>query len=369
MSDVRPARPADGAAVADLFARTFRPGQGPASADLQATFAEMFFTGPWCEADLGSLVHARPDGTITGFMGVVPQRFAVGGETIRAAICGTLMVDGREDDPMAGARLMRSFLAGPQDISISETASEVSTAMWTRLRGTVLRDFSYRWLRILRPAGFAAHWLAERYGALRPLSALARPLDSQALKRARADDPRWWGFAPGPEDKLAERDTSVAELAELVPSLIADYDPRPTWDAATLERMLETSLSKRRFGAPALRLVTTPTGAPVGAYLYHGRAGGVAEVTQVLCAPKHAGALIEKVLAHAHATGAVAVAGRAQPALLDALLGKKAYLTHGASTVIHSKRADLVTAFAGQRGFLNGLAGEGWSRLIGDDFA
>lgn len=369
MSEVRPARPADGPAVADLFARTFRPGRGPASDDLRATFDAMFFTGPWCEPDLGALVHERPDGTITGFMGVVPQRFTVGGETIRAAVCGTLMVDGREDDPMAGARLMRSFLAGPQDISISETASDVSTAMWTRLRGAVLRDSSYRWLRILRPAGFAAHWLGRKSGALRPLSALARPVDAQALRRARADDPRWWGFAPAGDGKLAERDIGGVELAALIPELIADYDPRPIWDTKTLQAMLDTSLSKRSFGTPAMRLVTTASGAPLGAYLYHARPGGVAEVTQILCPPRHAGTLIERIFAHALSGGAVAVAGRSQPALLDALLGRKVFLSHGASSVIHTRRPDLAAAFGGQRAFLNGLAGEGWSRLIGDDFA
>jgi len=41
---------------------------------------------------------------------------------------------------------------------------------------------------------------------------------------------------------------------------------------------------------------------------------------------------------------------------------------HAASTVIHSRRADLLAVVAGGEALLTGLAGESWSRLIGGVF-
>ncbi len=90
---------------------------------------------------------------------------------VRAAICGSLMVEGRDRDPLAGARLLKAFVDGPQDLSFSETANEVSTQLWTRLRGVVLPQYSLDWVRVIRPAGFVVDLAASR---VRPAHGLDR---------------------------------------------------------------------------------------------------------------------------------------------------------------------------------------------------
>ncbi len=40
-----------------------------------------------------------------------------------------------------------------------------------------------------------------------------------------------------------------------------------------------------------------------------------------------------------------------------------------ASTVVHSRDEELLKAMTGSQAFLNGIAGEQWSRLIGGHFA
>ena len=66
--------------------------------------------------------------------------------------------------------------------------------------------------------------------------------------------------------------------------------------------------------------------------------------------------------------GLVAMRGRTQPALLQAMIGKKCAFLHASSTVVHSRDPGLLEAMTTGRAFLNGLAGEGWTRLIGDRF-
>lgn len=367
MSEVRPVTCADIPAVANLFERVFRKRETPAPAALVAYLADLFLDAPWAEPDLTSLVHQREDGTISGFMGVVPLPLQWGERRLRGAMCGTLMVDGREDDPLAGARLMRTFLSGPQDVSISETASDVSAGMWTRLRGVALRDYSLDYLRILRPGGFLAARARARTGLAAPLSLLAGPLDTALQRRAANGEPKWWAYSGG-ADKLTDAPIAADALAALIPGFIEPFDIRPTWSPQTLARILADAAQKATLGPLTQNVVTTPTGAPIGAFLYHGRPGGVAQVLQVFTPPKHAGAVLDRLFAQASAAGMVAVAGRGQPHLLDALLGRKAFLTHRASTVIHARDPDVAAAFAQNRAFLNGLAGESWSRLIGDNF-
>jgi hypothetical protein len=328
---------------------------------------ELFVTGPWADAEITSLVHQRPEGTISGFMGVVPLPLRWGEKRLRGAMCGTLMVDGRDDDPLAGARLMRTFLSGPQDVSLSETASDVSAGMWTKLRGTVLRDYSLDYLRILRPGGFLAARARARTCLAAPLSLLANPLDKILQRRAAQGEPKWWAHGGG-ADKLTDAPIAADALAALISGFIEPFDIRPAWSAQTLTRILADAAQKSTLGPLTQHVVTTPTGAPIGAFLYHGRPGGVAQVLQVFAPPRHAGAVLDRLFARASAAGMVAVAGRGQPHLLDALLGRKAFLTHRASTVIHARDPEVAAAFTQNRAFLNGLAGETWSRLIGDNF-
>lgn len=367
MSAVRPVTLADIPAVANLFERVFRRRETPAPAALTAYMAELFVTGPWADPEITSLVHHRADGTINGFMGVVPLPLRWGERRLRGAMCGTLMVDGREDDPLAGARLMRSFLSGPQDVSISETASDVSAGMWTKLRGTVLRDYSLDYMRILRPGGFLAAQARARTGLAAPLALLARPLDGMLERRAAGDELKWWAYAAAP-DKLTDAPIESDALTALIPGFIENFDIRPDWSPEILARMLADAAHKSAFGPLTQQVVTAPGGKPVGAFLYHGRPGGVAQVLQVFAPPRHAGAVLDRLFARASAAGMVAVAGRGQPHLLDALLGRKAFITHRASTVINARDPDVAAAFAQNRAYLNGLAGESWSRLIGDNF-
>jgi hypothetical protein len=65
----------------------------------------------------------------------------------------------------------------------------------------------------------------------------------------------------------------------------------------------------------------------------------------------------------------VAVRGRSQPHLLDALLRRRCVMLHRASTMVLTSDPELLQAVRAGDALLTGLAGESWSRLIGGTFA
>jgi hypothetical protein len=364
MSTIRPLTHADVPAVAGMFQRILRKTRAPATPALGGYLAEIFLDAPDHDPQMPSHVYVREDARVSGFVGVLPLPMSVEGRSVRAAVCGTLMVDGHAQDPFAGARLMRAFLAGPQDISLTETANDVSTDMWRKLRGTILPDHSLEWLRVLRPTAFLAEMAAGASSAARVLSPFTRPFDALA----RRGKPRWFAMAAPPAGALPSTDADEETTAELFRAFTEDFVVRPRWERETLQRMLSHSRRKALYGGMVRRQVLARSGKPVGLFLYYGDPGRIGRVVQVLAAPGQAGAVIDSMLAHAHERGMAALRGRTMPALLQAMLGRPFLFLHASSSIVYARDAALVEPFLAGRAFFNGFAGESWSRLIGDRF-
>lgn len=370
MSQIRPLQAADVPAIAGLFQKTFRDGGKPPPPALETYLRRHYIEAPVCDPQIASLVHLADEGEISGFVGVNVLPMSYGPRKLRAAICGSLMVDPRANDPMAGARLLRTFLAGPQDISFSETANALSTQMWTRLRGVALPQYSLDWLRIIRPSAFLLDLASRRIGAARLLDPLARGLDRYLRRRMPANELRWSGVPEIWSGKagLKVAETDQAGFAALVEPLTRQFPLRPDWSGEQLAHILAEAAHKPDYGKAVFASVSSPGGAPIGAFLYHVHPGRIARVLQVLAAPGQAGAVIDCLIGHSAQRGAAGLRGRTQPALLAAMLGRRVAFTQPASTVVHSREEELVNAFLSSQGFFNGLAGEHWNRLAGERF-
>lgn len=341
MSNIRPLTSEDIPAVAGLFQKIFRNNDKGPPQGLTAYLRHLYLEAPGCDPEISPLVHVNDAGRISGFVGVniLPMRH--NDRRLRAAICGSLMVEDRDSDPMAGARLLKAFLAGPQDLSFSETASEVSTQMWTRLRGIVLPQYSLDWVRVIRPAAFALDLVARRLRPARSLAPLARAFDGRYRGRMNRHELRWSAVpaeasTPG---ALQIVDIDRESFAELFPLLTRQFAVQPAWTEAQLAHILGDATEKPDYGEPHFAAVKARTGAPVGAFFYHMRRGGIARVLQVLALPGQAGSVLDCLIDHAAARGAAAVNGRTQPALLEAMMGRRIGFVHAASTVIHSRDA------------------------------
>lgn len=369
MSQVRPLQAADIPAVAGLFQRTFRNGRRPPPPALETYLRRLYLEGPVCDPDIASLVHVASEGDISGFVGVNVLPMSHGPRKLRAAICGSLMAEQRTNDPMAGARLLRTFLAGPQEISFSETANALSTQMWTRLRGVALPQYSLDWLRVIRPSAFMLDMASRRIGAARRFDPLARGLDRYLRGRMQENELRWTGVpAIWTSKGLKVTEIDQAGFAALVEPLTRQFALRPDWSEEQLAHIIAEASRKPDYGEVVFASVSSATGALIGAFLYHAHPGRVARVLQVLAMPGQAGAVIDCLIGDAAERGAAGLRGRTQPALLAAMLGRRVAFTQPASTVVHSRDEELVNAFLSSQGFFNGLAGEHWNRLAGEPF-
>lgn len=364
MTQIRACMPEDIPAVAALFQTTFRNPNVAAAPALQSYLRQLFLEHPWYDPELASKVFVAPDGRVGGFIGIIPARMTFRGEPIRAAIAGSLMVERPQDNPLAGARLLRSFFTGPQDLGYSETANPVSYGMWERLGGAAVPSESLEWIRVFEPASAAVAIAAETA----PWAKLARPVgyvaDAIAAKLKR-NPFRLDMKTPPTRDSQASED----ELIQRIPEFAATYSLRPAWDAATLRWFLTQAAHKRRHGTAFRRIVHDKDNSPIGCYLYYGRPRQVAWVLQILARSDGAERVIDSLFAHAYQHGCVAVRGRTQSRLIEVLMRRRCLFFHRSSTVVHSANGELIKAIRSGDALMTGLAGEAWTRLIGDTFA
>lgn len=361
--EVRSFTLADLPGVAALFQRVFIRKAGPVPPALAPCLAEIFLEHPWSDPDLPSRVYVTAEGMVGGFLGVIPVRMSHRGRPVRMAVASSMMVDRPEANPLVGARLLRSFFQGPQDLSLTETANLVARQMWLRLGATVLPVHSLEWARILRPAGLgvylAASYVLPQLKILRPPAAM---LDALLTRRPR--------MSPLPDSGLEARgsDVTLEEFARFVPDAVSGFSLRPEFDFPTLRWMLTHAANKERYGTPVARIVPDRAGHPAGGYFGHVERRGLLRVLQILAAPGKAEAVLDDILAHAWRLGAVAVTGRGQPELHEALQVRSCYFRCAGFTIVHSRSPDLIDAFRNADACASGLAGETWIRLIGNEF-
>ena len=341
----------DAPAVANLYQRFFRNTKAPAAESLVNAFLTVFFRHPWADPELPSLVYAQSDGAVQGFIGVYPVPLCFRGRRIRAAFSGNLMVDAVRQDPLAGARLLRSFLSGRQDLSLTETANQVSLGMFRKLGGQVVVNRSLDWIRIFRPATWLASVGAGRISWLGATRVVAIAVDHLA---ARA-------LPPPPDVSLCSgNDVAPAELSDVVREISSSFALHPDFNGAVLSFLLEHAVGSEEYGRPLARIVRNLRGQPIGGYLAHGRKNETLRVLQVFASPANADLVVNDLLARAAEMGAAAVTGRMQPELVASVLSASSMFIYRGATVAVARDAELLAAVHGSDNFLNGLAGETW---------
>ncbi len=348
-------------AVARLFQSTFR-GSRKASPDLSAYLKDAFFSHPWLDADISSKVFVGEDGRIAGFVGVFPALFQYEGRPLRAAFAGSMVVEDPKANPLAGARLLRAVLSGPQDITLTETANQTALGMWQKAGYPLDVGYSLNWLRIFRPASAALDLAGRKLAPARMLLPLGRIADRAASLV------RWTPLEPPrlAQMRVTFTDARLEEFEEAVLALVGHYPLRPAWDRASLNWFLEQAEQKRNFGYPEWRVGRNVTGKVSAAYVYFAQPGGIGWVLQALAAPGAGPELVDDMFVHAHAMGASGLRGAAHPWLLPALMSRKTLLYGRTFYVAQASDKALLEPIRRGEALISGLAGESWTRLIGD---
>ena len=132
MASIRPFERADLPAVASLYELVARSGSRMAAPGLERYFEDTFFDHPWADPEIPSLVFVDDDGGVGGFIGSSVRRLEFRGAPIRLGVAGQLVTEPKARNRAAGMFLMKEYLAGAQDLTVTDTASDVVERLGAR---------------------------------------------------------------------------------------------------------------------------------------------------------------------------------------------------------------------------------------------
>ncbi len=365
MTEIRSLTAEDIPAVAKIFQKVFRNPKDPPPAGLIQCMNELFFEHPWRDPEISSKVYITPEGVIGGYIGVIPLRMNINGRVLRAAAPTTIAVAEPARNPFAGAQLLRTFLNGAQDISVSEPINPIAIGMWEKFGARAATSESMEWTAIHRPASFALTLATQKIGLLRYAQPIGKPLDKLVERDFSKDRHRQTIKA----DTTTNRDVPQDEFIPVFLELANAYDLRPDWDEHSLKWQLDHANGNVKRGPLHRRVVFNALGKPLGAYVYHGLPGGIAWVVQMLAHTESAPAVVDSMLLETREAGYVAAKGRTQLRFLDPLLKRRALLFRRHSAIVHTRDESLVTAVHEGRAITSGFAGETWTRLVSDRYS
>jgi hypothetical protein len=346
--DFRAMTPEDLPEASAMFARVM--GLGPprlpgVQRAVERYFRQAFFESPWAEPDITPLVAEDASGAIVGMIGVETRRLRLDGRMLRVASAGFLAVVPEARNSATGVLLLRRLLAGPQDLTVTDTASEVVDRIWRRLGGSRVELKEIHWVSILRPWSIAAGLAAGQAGrpaatgARGGLRLLARGLDAATVRAARPLLP-----GPPPDGLTVERlrpEHVVAHIAS-----IAGDRPHVAYDLPYLDWLFGEMDGVPRRGEVVAHLVRDGSGRVLGWYVYYLRPGWRSEVLQVAARDRALGAVVDHLLWHARSHGAGALRGRLEPGLVQEVARRRCLLWHRGGTLVHSRDRELAQRVA-----------------------
>jgi len=358
---VRPMTGADVPAVARLFLKIFRGADKPADQELQHYLCTLTLTSPSHDERPGTQLYEQQGGRIRSALLAVPMRFVACGNVLPGRLLGVFMSDA-EKEAAGAAQLILALRPKRADFAFCDSASPTSRDHLLAIGGKPIPVQNLEWVCSFRPVGALVGRFAERFlgGRRFGLAILVRPIDELLRRRSS-------------EQGVAER--GAAEAVEMpvrdflvqAPRLVAHYAVRPLWNEEELSWLIALAAQNTRLGAFTIRAVIDRTGAVIGSFVYYAAPGRSAHVLNVLSLPGQEQAVLGAMFRHLDETGHVEARGRAQFALMAALsLQRWLVFRHRAFTVALTRIPEVNDAVARGDVYVGGLAGEDWSRLLGD---
>jgi len=285
----------------------------------------------------------------------MPQPMLIREKPILAAVSSQFIVDPSRRSTMAGLQLLKTFLSGPQELSIADEASEYSRKLWNGFGGSTAFLQSIYWARIFRPAQFLISRLGKRRGAT-TMSRAAGPICriADAIAAAVPGNP----FTTGPPVEHIEEPTPEMLLA-CMSEVSRKWTLRPAYERRSLVRLLATLEQRKEQGPLRKGIVRNTRNGIAGWYIYHAKQGGLGEVLQIGAEESSHGRVLNHLFFDAWHHGVAALSGRLEPEFMDELRKRHCLLHHrGYWTLVHSRNPDALQAIRCGDAFLTRLEGE-----------
>jgi hypothetical protein len=322
MDRVRPFTEEDIPQAVRLYQTVFGGGVQCSVEPLEGYFHQVFFENPWSDKALPSQVYETDQGTIAGFLGVIPRRFQMKGRSLKVAVTTQFMVDDSSRHNLAGLKLLQRLFSGPQDLSFTDGANEASRRTWKALGGTDIPIYSICWTRQLGPP-------AQEY-----------------FKEA----------AP----RFTEHDLDLATLIEQLPHFARGRSLRPEYDQDFLTWLLRLAEEKKKHGVLQKRMVRHAEGI-AGWYVYYLNAGGTSQVLQLVASPQSFSAVLAHLFEDLRRQGATAVSGRVDPDHLHEFSRQQCQFSAASAVLVRASDPELLRAFYTGDALLSRLEGEWWN--------
>ncbi|HZE05702.1 MAG TPA: GNAT family N-acetyltransferase [Solirubrobacteraceae bacterium] len=353
MSSIRRMERGDLDAVAGLYERVVRSGSTNPAPGLRRWFERTLFDHPWVDPELPSLVALDRDGRVVGMICSHARRLRIDGESARLAVSGQLVVAPEARRRAAGALLLRSYLSGPQDLTITDGATAVVRGMWERLGGDAGPLQSVEWWRPLRPwrSATAAWRLRRRRRAPTAVRAAADALDRLTPPFVRSE---------GPPRHSVEALTSGLLIAEL-PAITRRLRLAPDYDVGFAEWLLAELAAVNARGELRARLVRDGDGRTLGYFVYYLLPGEISPVIAIAAQDEDTTtAVLDALLHDALVGGASVLHGRVEPRLLAPVAGRGALLRYGGAALLHASNPLVLRLADSRHALLTRLEGEWW---------
>jgi hypothetical protein len=273
---------------------------------------------------------------------------------LRIAYCGQLVTDPAARAAAPGFFLLRAYLLGAQDVTITDSAGAETRRMWRTLGGSAAYLPSLTWLRPLR--------------AKAPVSLV---LDLARSRRARGRRGR---SEPKPSAAAFRGDASgdlaaltSGRLREAFDAVVRHYRFHVVHDERTFDWLLAGLASVPQRGRLAGAIVVDRD-RPVGWFLYLVAPTGIADVLQVGAAPSDAAQVLVALRRHARSEGASLLRGRVEAHLLEPLGITKSFFRFNGSALIAGRDADALAAVQSGHALLSRTDGDWWMGHATEDF-
>ncbi|MGH4019213.1 MAG: hypothetical protein ACRDT0_08260 [Pseudonocardiaceae bacterium] len=303
-------------------------------------------------------MYEDSDGELLGFIASHVRRLRVDGRCVRMACGGQLVAAPEARSRGVGAFLLRRYLAGPQDLTITDGATDLVRRMSAGFGGQPLVHASIGWTKVFRPVAASGSWLSARNGG----SVLARSLGLAA--------PVLDGAAPGRLRRRADLVPAqpAAEATALTVDVLLDQmreAPQwlrlhPDYDAEYLHWLFSELAAVDVRGVPVRHLVHDRRGRVAGWYIYYLASGGIAQVLQVAAPHGNPDLVFDHLLWHAAQGGATAVQGRVEPVLFGSLRGRRCMLSQTQLALVHCEDQNVLGLLGSAKSLLSRLEGEWW---------
>ncbi len=363
MKHIRPFVRDDIPQVADLHRRAFviggKAAQQPISPKLLQSyndyFEDIYFGNPWYDESLPSLVYQKETGEIIGFLGVMPRRMSFNGRLINVAISSQLVVEPDKSSMGAGVWLSKFFLSGPQDLSLTDEANNLSRKLWEGLGGDTALLFSIQWTRLLRPGSYAIS-LAERAGLLPRLSWAMRPVGTLVDTIAVRKLPRHF---TQPIPQVSAEDLGMETFLMCLSEFSSARSLWPEYDYHSLKWLLEMLARKNPLGTLRKSILRSAREEIIGWYLYLLNPGGISTVVQIVAREGSFGKALDHLLYDASQQGSIAVSGQIEPKFVQEFSERRCLFDCGKPWVlIHSHDPSLREAIHHGNALISKLEGE-----------